>query len=129
MDNADLIRELAERWNAGDFEGALELYADDAVMLSGSEWPEQFALKGHDGIRANMEDWAAAWESSQIEVGPIEVYGDRILGSGTWKMRGLASGAEGTMPFWVLLGFRDGKIASLEWFTDHDAAIAAARGS
>jgi hypothetical protein len=31
------------------------------------------------------------------------------------------------MPFVILLTLRDGKIAVLEWFTDHDEAVAAAR--
>jgi hypothetical protein len=33
------------------------------------------------------------------------------------------------MPFVILCTLGDGKIRSLEWFTDHDAALAAARGS
>jgi ketosteroid isomerase-like protein len=33
------------------------------------------------------------------------------------------------MPFSILFTFRDGKIAVHEWFTDYDAAVAAARGS
>ena len=31
------------------------------------------------------------------------------------------------MPFVILLTVQGGKIASLEWFTDHDEAVAAAR--
>jgi ketosteroid isomerase-like protein len=127
MDNADLIRQLAERWNAGDVEGAVNLYADDAVITSGSEWPEQTEWKGHDAIRGSMEEWGAIWETSLVEMGPIERYGDRILATGTWRNRGLTSGAEASMPFSILFSFRDGKIAVHEWFIDHDAAVAAAR--
>ena len=29
-DHAELIRQLTERWNAGDFDGVVELYAEDA---------------------------------------------------------------------------------------------------
>jgi ketosteroid isomerase-like protein len=129
MDNADLIRQLAERWNAGDIEGAVALYTDDAVIVSGPHWPEQVVWRGHEGIRTSMVEWGAVWETSRIEIGPIERYGDKILGTGTWVTRGSASGADATMPFSILFSFRDGKIAVHEWFEDHDAAIAAARGA
>ncbi len=33
------------------------------------------------------------------------------------------------MLFSIRFSFRDGKIAVHEWFTDHDAAVAAARGT
>jgi ketosteroid isomerase-like protein len=33
------------------------------------------------------------------------------------------------MPITTLCTIRHGKIASIEWFTDYDAAVAAARGS
>jgi ketosteroid isomerase-like protein len=42
-------------------------------------------------------------------------------------MRGAASGIDGEMPVFIAFTFRDGKIAVLEWFVDHDTAIAAVR--
>jgi ketosteroid isomerase-like protein len=128
-ENAEVIRELSERWNAGDVEGALELYTEDAVAVSGPDWPEQTTHRGHEELRANMKDWLSVWDSSQIEIGSIETFGDKVVGTGTWLTRGRASGAEGRMPFAILFTLRDGKIAVLEWFTDHDAAVAAARGA
>jgi ketosteroid isomerase-like protein len=127
MDNTALIRELAERWNAGDLEGVVELYTEDAVIVSGPDWPEQVTWEGHKGIMQSLLDFGAVWESAQVEIGPIEQHGDKLVGSGTWRTRGAASGAEGTMPFVILFSFRDGKIAVHEWFEDHDAAVAAAR--
>jgi ketosteroid isomerase-like protein len=129
MDDADLIRQLAERWNAGDIDGAVDLYAEDAVIVNGADWPEQATWEGHDGIRQSMEEWGAVWQSAVVEMGPIERYGDKILATGTWWNRGMTSGAEGSMPFSILFSFRDGKIALHEWFTDHDSAVAAARGT
>jgi ketosteroid isomerase-like protein len=129
MDNADVIRQLADRWNAGDIDGAVDLYAEDAVSVTGADWPEQATWEGRAGIRQSMEEWAAVWQSAVVEMGPIERHGDRILATGTWRNRGAASGAEGTMPFAILFSFRGGKIAVHEWFTDYDAAVAAARGS
>jgi ketosteroid isomerase-like protein len=129
MDNAELIRQLAERWNAGDLDGVVELYTEDATIVSGPDWPEQAAWEGHSGIKASLIDFGAVWESARVEMGPIERHGDRIVGKGMWRTRGASSGVEGTMPFVILFSFRDGKIALHEWFTDYDEAVAAARGS
>jgi ketosteroid isomerase-like protein len=129
MDDAELIRQLALRWNAGDLDGVVDLYTEDAVIVSGPDWPEQVTWEGHGGIKASLLDFGAVWESARVELGPIERHGDKIVGSGTWMTRGAASGAEGTMPFVILFTFRDGKIAVHEWFTDHDAAVDAARAA
>jgi ketosteroid isomerase-like protein len=48
--------------------------------------------------------------------------------TGAWRMRGAASGIDGSMEIFIVFTFQDGKIAALEWFADHDTALAAARG-
>jgi ketosteroid isomerase-like protein len=128
-DNLDVARALVDRWNAGDIDGVVGLYTEDAAMIAGAEWPDQARYHGHDGVRANIEGWRSVWESSRIETERIEAHGDRVVASGAWVTRGRASGIEGEMPFVVLLTLRGGKIASLEWFTDHDEAVAAARAA
>ena len=128
-ENVDVVRQLAERWNAGDVEGALALYTEDAVAISGPDWPEQYTHRGHDELRSNMREWLAVWDSSQIEIATIETYGDNVVGTGAWITRGRSSGVPGTMPFVILFRLRHGKIACLEWCSDHDDAVAAARGS
>jgi ketosteroid isomerase-like protein len=127
MSNADLIRLLAERWNAGEFDRVLELYTDDAVMVNGPEWPEQTPSQGREGIRSGIEEWRAVWESSVIELSRIEEFGDRIAVEGCWSTRGRSSGVSGTMPANIVCTVRDGKIASLEWYASYDSALAAAR--
>jgi uncharacterized protein (TIGR02246 family) len=127
MSNADLIRQLAERWNAGDFEGVVELYTEDAVMVNGPDWPEQTRSQGREGIRSGIDEWRGVWESSEIELGRIEEFGDRLVVEGSWSTRGRSSGVSGRMPANVVCTVRDGKIASLEWYASYDSALAAAR--
>jgi ketosteroid isomerase-like protein len=122
MDHGEIIRQLSERWNAGDVEGALGLFTADAVMLAGEDWPEQVTRRGHEDIRANMEEWLSVWESSEVEIETMDVQGDRVVGRGVWTTRGRASGAAGPLPFAAILTVRDGRIAVFEWFTDYDAA-------
>ena len=128
-DNLDVARALIDLWNAGDVDGVVGLYTEDAAMIAGPEWPDQAEYHGHDGVRANIEQWRSVWESSRIVAERVEAHGDRVVASGAWVTRGRASGIEGEMPFVILLTLRAGKIASLEWFTDHGEAVAAARAA
>jgi ketosteroid isomerase-like protein len=126
-DKLEFARLLIERWNRGDVDAVVDLFAEDAAMYAGPEWPEQATYRGHDGIRANIDQWRTVWEKSLIVADRIEEHGDRVVASGAWKARGRSSGVEGEMPFVILVEVRNGKIASFEWFTDHDDAVAAAR--
>jgi uncharacterized protein (TIGR02246 family) len=127
MSNVDVIRQLVERWNAGELEGVLALFADDAVLVNGPDWPEQGSIRGLEGIRSSIDEWLGAWQSSQVELGSVAAVGDKVVAEGTWSTRGRSSGVSGKMPANTLCTVRHGKIASLEWFADHDAAVAAAR--
>jgi ketosteroid isomerase-like protein len=123
-----VIRELVARWNAGDIDGVVALYADDGAVVTSPDWPEPGTWRGREEIRASIEDWREVWQSSTAELERIEPVGDKVLAIGAWISRGRASGVDGQMPIAVLFTVRDGKIALHEWFMDHDGAIAAARG-
>ena len=127
MSNAELIRELTGKWNAGDLDGVLELYTEDAEIRTGAHWPEQATYHGRDAIRATTEEWASMWDKLQIEVDDLEEHGDKVLATGAWHMRGAASGVGGRMSIFIVFTCRDGKIAVLEWFADRDTARADAR--
>ena len=129
QDALDIVRSSAERWNAGDFEGMFELYADDMVVVTGEHWPEaNQVMEGKDAFRESTQEWLELWQSVELETDHVEAYGDRVVARGHWRSTGRVSGVEGTMPIHMVLTVRDGKIARLEWYPDHDRAIAAARG-
>jgi ketosteroid isomerase-like protein len=125
--NLEIVRKVVERWNAGDFEGLLELYHEDTVAKTSAEWPEQAGWRNKDEMRTAIADWRDAWETSALEIDSIEAFGDNLLARGAWNTRGRASGLDGTLRFSIVFTLKDGKIAGLEWFTDHDLAVAAAR--
>jgi len=82
--------------------------------------------RGHAGFARWLEDWAAAWSESSIEpedfidAGPLVlVYiRQRTIGHGS----GVALEREDAM----LFDFRDGKIASLDYYNSRDQARTAA---
>ena len=128
MDAAEIVNEIGRRWNAGDLEGMLDLYHEDVVMTPSQHWPETMQLKGKDAFRKNTEEWLGAWESIEIETDQVEAFGDRVVARGCWVSTGRASGLGGRMPMHMVFTVRDGRIAHLEWFEDHDSAVASARG-
>jgi hypothetical protein len=71
-------------------------------MTPSPHWPETVQLKGKDAFRRNTEEWLGAWESIELD---------------------------GRMPIHMVFTLPDGRIAHLEWFEDHDSAVAAARGA
>ena len=73
MGNADVIRELIARWNAGD-----------AEIHTGPHWPEDVTYRGRDEIRRTSAEWASIWESLQVELETIEEHGDKVLATGAW---------------------------------------------
>jgi ketosteroid isomerase-like protein len=130
QDALDIVRRSAERWNAGDFEGMFELYHDDLVVVTGEHWPEaNVTMEGKNAFRESTTDWLSVWESIEIETDHVEEYGDRVVAHGHWRSTGRVSGLEGTMPIHMVLTVRDGRIARLEWYPDHERAVAAARGA
>jgi ketosteroid isomerase-like protein len=127
MANADVIQELIRRWNSGDVDGVLELYAEDAVTHTGPHWPEQESIHGREAIRRSIEEWRSVWEVVVAELADLEEHGDKVLATGSWSIRGGASGVGGEMPIFIVFTLRGGKIAVLEWFANRDTALAAAR--
>ena len=126
----DIVRQSAERWNAGDFEGMFELYADDLVVVTGEHWPEaNSVMEGKGAFRESTHEWLGVWKEISLETDHVEAYGDRVVAHGAWRSTGRMSGVEGTMPIHIVLTVRDGKIARLEWYPDHASAVAAARGA
>ena len=125
----EIVREVSERWNAGDIEGLLALYADDIVVKTGEHWPEQGPVQGKDEFRESIDEWRSVWKSISIETDKVEAHGDRVVAHGAWKSTGRVSGLDGRMPIHIVFTVQGGRIARLEWFPDHERAVAAARGA
>jgi ketosteroid isomerase-like protein len=129
MDPREIVRQVGERWNAGDIEGLLALYADDVVVQTGEHWPERHVLKGKAAFRESIDEWLSVWESIAVETEHTELYGDRVVARGAWVSKGRVSGLDGRMPIHIVFTVRDGKIGRVDWCPDHEQAVAVARGA
>ena len=131
MDNAELIRQLAERWNAGDLDGVVELYTEDADDRVRARLARAGDVGGtRAGSRPACMDFGAVWESARVEIGPIERHGDKIVGNGDVEdaRRVERRGGHDALRD-PLHASGMGRSQSMSGSTDHDAAVAAARGS
>ena len=84
----EIVRQVSERWNAGDIEGLLALYSDDVVVKTGEHWPESRPVQGKDEFRESIDEWRSVWKSIVIETDQVEAHGDRVVAHGAWKSTG-----------------------------------------
>jgi ketosteroid isomerase-like protein len=123
--NVEVAQQLAERWNAGDFEGVIALYHEEMEMIPGPEWPDPPVFGKADFARY-VDEWRNAWASSKLDLHAIEAIGDLVVAGGEWDNRSATTGIGGTMPFGIVLTVRDGLVIRHQWFVDPSDARRAA---
>jgi ketosteroid isomerase-like protein len=124
--NAEVVRRLGKLWNAGDYEGTLDLYSDDIVMTAAPEWPDPGPWVGKERVGWNQQQWQEVWDKIELVVHDVALAGDKALLIGEWNSRGIASGLGGQMEVIFVLTLRDGLITNFDWFSDADQARRAA---
>ena len=115
--NAEVVRRLAELWNAGDFDGVLAYYDDDVEVITDPGWPDP-PTRGKEAFARSSVEWRSAWEKIDIEVGGIQAKGDIVVADGAWDTRGASSGIGGSIPFGLVYTLRDGLVTRMRWYMD-----------
>ena len=119
----ELIERMAERLNAGDLDGWVELYAEDVVFGASAEWPENTSVTGRSGMRQFWEEFSGVWEDVQIQIDKVYEAEDAVVAECHWITRGRASGVEGTMEFVLALWMRDGLIVRGQFYDELSDAL------
>ncbi|HWN26954.1 MAG TPA: ester cyclase [Actinomycetospora sp.] len=108
--NEAALAQAVDRWNAGDLDGYLEIYADDVRLHGFGPGP-----LGKDGGRAFYEDLVAAFPGSRLQLHDTFGAGDRLTARFTLTGRhegtfmGVpATGREIALAGITILHFRDG---------------------
>ena len=114
----ELVERLAERINAGDLDGWVELYSEDLVFGASAEWPETTSVTGRDGLRQFWADFSGVWEDVKIRIDNVHEADGAVIAECAWLTRGRASGVEGTMEFVLGLWIRDGLIVRGQFYDD-----------
>jgi hypothetical protein len=69
QENVEVVRRSTDAYNRGDIDGMLENWAQGAVVdWSNSRRFDAGIFRGHEEIRAFMEQFLAAWDEVWIEI-------------------------------------------------------------
>ncbi len=117
------MQAATERLNNADFAGFAELLDAEVVICPDPSWPEPGPFVGREAMMGFVRDWTASWERVQLEVEGLEQRGDWIVSRCRWLATGKASGAATTVPFTFLIQVREGRLALIKAFFDHDEAM------
>ena len=125
QENVDRFRESFERWNAGDFEGALR-YCHPEIRFEHRLMELQGGVTGIEAYREWIDDSRQLFDSWTVDVDDIRDLGDRVLALGTVTAVGKGSGVETKMPFAVVTEFSDGLVTHFVDYGDREEALEAA---
>jgi ketosteroid isomerase-like protein len=125
------VSENFEWWNGAAPELMLNEYAEDAELDVSAVFTDTPPLRGHAGIRHQLDEWWETWEGLRID--PLEVL---VVGGGRFVVevriwgKGKRSGAEVDQRFAFVYTLRqsDNLIARAQLFPNMDAALNFARG-
>jgi ketosteroid isomerase-like protein len=125
--NVEMVLEGADAINAGDFDRWIEFHTPDVeVFPDPSVWPESRALHG----RAEYLSWINGVRDvlTQFRVESVEVFAvglDRVVWRGDMHGTGAASGVNTSTSITTVFTIRDGLVARVEYYFDHDQALKA----
>lgn len=117
-----------EGWVVGNFDVVFELLDPGIVWTAIEEAPDAGTYRGHEGVRAYMQDWLDDFhlESNLIEQS-TEV-GDRLVCAQIGAATGKGSGVRAELRYACVYTFGDDeRIVELSEYGAHEEALAAAR--
>jgi predicted ester cyclase len=124
--NAEIARQLYDRWNARDFDRVAELMANDGeIVLVGSDT----RFRGPDGALEFSRMWADGFPDGRVEVDRTVASGDYVCveltgrGTHTGTLRGpggdlAATGRSVTLHLCDIYEIRNSKIRSIHSYFD-----------
>lgn len=123
-ENVETARRATSAFNRRD----LDAFA--GVMTSDFEWVPVFTARlgggpyiGREGIDRFLAEVGETWEEFTPEPEEYRDLGEKVVALGRLKTRGRGSGVPFESPWGGVFDFRNGKIARIRTFLDHDEAI------
>jgi ketosteroid isomerase-like protein len=123
QENLELARELIDRWNRGEREFSDDEVAPDVQVVSRFQ-TEPF--RGRDGLRRWMQEIDLHFKEWHLVIDKWRDAGDLVVGLGHIELRGQESGVELEQPMGWLIGYRDGRLLSMQTFPTPGEALEAA---
>ena len=126
LDLVEIVRRASEAFNRRDLDAWLSFYSPDIVFRPVPTFTDSQERRGLGAMRRFMEEWYDAWaDDYTTQVESIREYGDVVIALLRFTGHAKASGVEVAGGVFEVYRFRDGKIASVEDFTDRAEALKA----
>jgi ketosteroid isomerase-like protein len=126
QENVDLVRSLYAAWNRRDVDEWLSFLAPDIMFRPVPTFTDSQERVGLDAMRRWMSEWSEVWaDDHTTHAESIREYGDAVIALLRFTGHARASGVEVAGGIFEVFRFREGKIASVEDFTDRVEALKA----
>jgi ketosteroid isomerase-like protein len=122
----EVSREGFRRFEAGDIDGLVALYAADAEVWHPEGWPESGPTVGENALKREFSRLREGWSQHQLIVEEIEGRGDWVVARVTWRARGSDSGAEVEMHYSAATRLEGEVIVEVHYCWSYEDALAAA---
>ncbi|HEU0023515.1 MAG TPA: nuclear transport factor 2 family protein [Thermoleophilaceae bacterium] len=122
----EVVREIYDRFRAGDMAGALALHHAEIEVHDRPEVPDPQVYRGHDGVLASLGVSQAAFEGLDLVPEEFIGVGNRVVVVFRFTGTGRESGVpidEQLAHVWTI---RDGKALRMEVHSSRDGALRAA---
>jgi ketosteroid isomerase-like protein len=118
-----------EGWMDGNFDLVVELL-DSAIVWTAIEGaPDAGTYRGHEGVRAYMQDWIDDFDMHEHAIEESFEVGDRLVCALRGRATGRASGATTEIDYACVYTFgNDERIVQLNEYATRAEALAAAKG-
>ena len=130
QENVEVVRQMLERWNAGDVEGWVRCWHTDGEWTSepmGALDGSARTYRGHDELRRFPLDVLEGFaDLGQFARARFREVGDSVVVLADYRAKAGTSGAEAVARWGWLFEVREGRIACGRDFLDQDEALAAA---
>jgi ketosteroid isomerase-like protein len=123
----EIIRAGVAALNRGDVDGVANALDPDVELVPLRAVLDGTVYRGHDGMRRWLADMGEDWTRFELDLqGMRQLKEGQVLVQATMSLRGKSGVALDSAAAW-LCELRGGRVSRIQFFTDADSALAAAR--
>ena len=126
QENVKIARRVIDAFNRRDVDAIFACVNPDVEWFPAMSVTFGGGLRGHEGIESYVREVNDTWEEYRVVAHDFRDLGeDQVLVLSRVEGRGAGSGGLVNAAMGQIFDFRDGKIARVRTYLDHDQALAA----
>jgi ketosteroid isomerase-like protein len=128
LSDVEVVQRALEAFDASNVDALLEWCTEDVEMRSAIVGgAEANVYRGHDGMRQWARERDEAFDEVVLSLHDASQIGGLVVALGRISARGAASGVMLDADSGWVVSVRDGRIATMHGYLDHESALEAAR--